>query len=362
MPGKKKSSSGKKAPSKITSRKQNRKTKGKKPAFSSQLKKILILLVVLIAVCLALAIIAKLTLKQERAPYPVQKESASIQPVPEDIIIPEKEKQARIPAPKMSPAQKAKKPGKQQKPTQYEVFKDIHQGLTKKPIFKIKDKIPRIAIIIDDIGYDTNVVNKLLKLDTNITFALLPFSPFGKKISHKLYSAGAEIMLHLPMEPVSYPKNDPGPGVLLSDMSPDTLLKQLKNNLDDIPHISGVNNHMGSELTTHADQMNQIFSILKKNNLFYIDSRTSLDTKAWPAARLLRLRFAQRDVFLDNNQNIEYISGQIHELVRLAHKDGYAIGIGHPYKSTIQALSRELPKLKNRVYLVRVSELTAVPE
>jgi uncharacterized protein len=335
----------------------------KKSGSSTQFKKILIAIAVLIAFCFAAAIIANLLFRDQQPSHSVKKErqeirrkqtdSSGIQPIPENIIEHRKEKQH------VDSVQKSKK---QQLPAQYEIFKDIHNGLSKKPIFKVKDKIPRIAIIIDDIGYDNNIINKLIELDSNITFAILPFSPFGKEISRKLHSIGADIMLHLPMEPVSYPQNDPGPGVLLSSMPPDVLLEQLKNNLDDIPYIIGVNNHMGSELCTHANKMNQIFSILKKNNLFYIDSRTALGSQAWSSARLLKLRFAQRDIFLDNNQNVNYIIGQIKELVRLAYKDGYAIGIGHPYAATLDALSKELPKLKKDLYFVKVSELTAVPE
>nr|NJM03161.1 divergent polysaccharide deacetylase family protein [Desulfobacula sp.] len=129
-----------------------------------------------------------------------------------------------------------------------------------------------------------------------------------------------------------------------------------------MPYIVGVNNHMGSELTTHADQMNQIFTILKKENLFFIDSRTSLKSQGQASARLLKLKFAHRDVFLDNRQETEYIAGQLRELVGTAKKNGSAIGIGHPYKATLLALSKELPKLKDKVEIVRASELTAIPE
>ena len=327
------------------------------------------MIVALIAVCLALAIIANLSFQPDKPssrlssrPSHSVKETISRKPaepsIPqlsqEDIIVHEKEKTGEI------PAQKQKKAKKRQLPAQYEVA--ITQGPAKKPIFKIKDKIPRIAIIIDDIGYNEHIINKLIDLDANITFAILPFSPFGKKISKKLHSNGADIMLHLPMEPISYPTNDPGPGVLLSDMTPDVFLEQLKNNLNDIPHIIGVNNHMGSKLCTDSNQMNRILSLLKRDDLFYIDSGTVSGSKAWFSARLLKLRFAQRDVFLDNDKNVEYIIGQINKLVRLAQKDGYAIGIGHPYGTTLQALAMEVPKLKNKLYFVRVSELTAVPE
>lgn len=168
-------------------------------------------------------------------------------------------------------------------------------------------------------------------------------------------------MLHLPMEPVQYPTANPGPGAILSSMTPDELLTQLKKDIKDVPYIRGVNNHMGSRLTSQADQMNQIFTILKKEKLFFIDSRTAPKSQGKASARLLKVRFAQRDVFLDNIQEYAYIKGQLRELVGLAEKHGSAIGIGHPYKATLDTLSRELPKLKDKVTIVRASRLTHIP-
>ncbi|MCK5838108.1 MAG: divergent polysaccharide deacetylase family protein, partial [Desulfobacula sp.] len=168
-------------------------------------------------------------------------------------------------------------------------------------------------------------------------------------------------MLHLPMEPMGYPRVNPGPGAILSGMSPDLLLDQLRKDIQEVPYVVGVNNHMGSRLTSHSDQMNQIFTILKKERLFFVDSRTSSASQCEASARLFKLKFAHRDVFLDNLQETAYITGQIKKLIDLAKKHGSAIGIGHPYKATLKALSRELPKLKNTVDIVRASDLTAIP-
>jgi polysaccharide deacetylase 2 family uncharacterized protein YibQ len=224
-----------------------------------------------------------------------------------------------------------------------------------------KDHIPQIVIIIDDIGYDKKIAMALCDLDSNITFSVLPFAPFGKIISKQLHAKGSQLMLHLPMEPVKYPEVNPGPGAILSSMSPDTLLDQLKKNMDDVPNIVGVNNHMGSKITTRSAQMNQIFTILKRENLFFIDSRTAPESKCKASARLLKLRFGQRDVFLDNFQNQEYITGQFEKLKALAIKHGSAIGIGHPYEATFHTLSSELPKLKNKIKIVRADRLVSIP-
>jgi len=315
-------------------------------------------------VCLTVAMIADLFFHPGRPEKKliVQKPvvPSEIKPVEEDIQEPKdkkqveglKEKSDKLTQDKAAPDKSIK----------FEVFEDVDQTIVEKPPPKIKDKIPRIAIIIDDLGYDKKIAQEFIELNSNLTFSVLPFSPFGRNVSEELHSKGAEIMLHLPMEPVDHPNVDPGPGAILSAMAPDDLLNQLKKDIKDVPYIVGVNNHMGSELTTHSDQMNQIFTILKKENLFFIDSRTSFKSQGQPSARLLKLKFAHRDVFLDNHQDAEYIAGQFAQLVGLAKKNGSSIGIGHPYKATFLALSKELPKLKNKVEIVRASELTVIPE
>ena len=246
----------------------------------------------------------------------------------------------------------------------YEIFEELDHGqVEKKPVLpKEADDIPRIAIIIDDIGYDRQVAMDLCLLDSHLTFSVLPFSPFGLSIAEKLSAKGAQLMLHLPMEPVQYPKVNPGPGALFSSMTPDNLLAQLRKNLNQVPGVVGVNNHMGSKLTADSDKMNQIFTILKKKGLFYIDSRTSPISQGEASARLFKLNFAQRDIFLDNFQNISYISGQFARLIKIAQKHGTAIGIGHPYKVTLEALKIELPKLKGKIRIVPASQLVNVIE
>lgn len=159
------------------------------------------------------------------------------------------------------------------------------------------------------------------------------------------------------MEPMEYPEVDPGVGALLSSMTPDDLLDQLQEDLDSVPLAVGVNNHMGSRLTQDPARMRQIFTILKKRNLFFVDSLTSPQSCCQQSALLLKLKFAQRHVFLDHVQDQNAIRFQIKRLVSMARKHGKAIGIGHPYPATWEVLSEELPNIKNQVELVRVSEL-----
>ncbi len=217
--------------------------------------------------------------------------------------------------------------------------------------------MPSVAIIIDDIGYDRKMAERFLELDGVLTFSLFPHSPYRESISQKIQAKGMEMMLHLPMEPEEYPGVQPGPGALLVSMSAERFAAQMEKNLDSIPGIKGVNNHMGSRLTTVPSLMYRIFSELKKRDLFFIDSFTSQRTVCPSTARLLQIPFAQRDVFLDHVQDAEIIRGQIRLLIRIAETCGEAVGIGHPHEVTCEVLAEQLPELQKKVRLVPASRI-----
>ena len=237
------------------------------------------------------------------------------------------------------------------------------EKVLRKPDYKPKPMpkgLPKVAIIIDDIGYERRVAEKFLSLDAVLTFSVFPHSPFQQRIIRKAHAKGFEIMLHLPMEPDEYPEVDPGPDALLTSMSPDELIDQLNKNLDAVPLIKGVNNHMGSKMTTESTQMYQIFSVLKKRGLFFVDSRTTSESICKPSARLLQVPFAQRDVFLDHVQEPDFIRRQLKELIRIAEIHGTAIGIAHPHLVTYEIFREELPELQKKVRLVPASSIVQI--
>jgi polysaccharide deacetylase 2 family uncharacterized protein YibQ len=364
------------SPKKTSAKKAPGKKKGikkkLKPNLGKELKKILLGVVILLAVCLTLAMIIDIFMSQGKRDPGLESPKSGISKTEKPKFPGDKKHISPVfedPTGMFNDDTLNKKPytglrAKSQRPIIYEIFEDLdHGGLEKKPSLPTGGKdIPRIAIIIDDIGYDKKIAMDLYHLNSDLTFSVLPFSPFGSSIAKTLSAKGAQLMLHLPMEPVQYPKANPGPGALFLSMTPDTLLEQLRKDLKQVPGIVGVNNHMGSKVTADSDKMNQVFTVLKNENLFFIDSRTSSVSKGEASARLFNLRFAQRDIFLDNSQNIPYITGQLRELIRIAKKHGTAIGIGHPYKATLETLKIELPKLAGKIHIVPASQLVAFLE
>jgi polysaccharide deacetylase 2 family uncharacterized protein YibQ len=270
------------------------------------------------------------------------------------LITPEKPSKPAAPAKSVPAAKKSST----QRPT-FEIYPSKDVPPVKKPLkppTPVK-QLPLVAIIIDDLGYDKKIALNLSKLNARLTFSILPFSPFQKSIARLSREKGFGIMLHLPMEPLEYPNIDPGPGTLLTSMTPDQLTRQLEKDLDAVPYIRGVNNHMGSKMTAESGQMYQIFSILKKRGLYFVDSRTTAETLCKPSARLFQIPFAQRDIFLDHRVEVEFIRKQLKELVRIAQRNGYAVGIGHPHSLTYQVLHEMLPDLRKKIRLVPASEI-----
>lgn len=221
----------------------------------------------------------------------------------------------------------------------------------------LKGKLPAIAIIIDDIGYDPKIAEKFIGLNTAITLSILPGSPYQEQIVKMAREKGLDLMLHLPMEPMEYPAVNPGQGALLTSMMPDVLIRQLNDDLDAVPYIKGVNNHMGSKLTTSSDQMNQILSSIKQRNLFFIDSRTTGESQARSSAKLFQVPYAERDVFLDHIQEPEAIRKQLRLLLKKAAANGHAIAIAHPHAMTFQILQEALPDLEKKATIVPASAM-----
>ena len=227
----------------------------------------------------------------------------------------------------------------------------------------LRKGLPRIAIIIDDLGYEPYIIDDFLKLGLPLAFSVLPRAPFTQSVVRKASHGGKELILHLPMEPTDYPNINPGPGALLTNMSARKIRATLNRHFEEVPGIRGVNNHMGSYFTAKRDKMAVVMRELKKRNLFYIDSRTTTETVAHELAEMMGVPVASRSVFLDNDLSLKVMRFQMERLLGIARHSGAAIGIGHPYEETLNLLKNYLGKLRTRVKVVPVSELIGqVPE
>lgn len=246
----------------------------------------------------------------------------------------------------------------QQRPVPPRVAEITPQHLPVPPRVAPPPRRPQVAIVIDDLGWDLQAAQSLLALDAPLSFAILPAAPYQSYIVQEAQRRGRDVLLHLPMEPHGYPDIDPGRDALLSRMHAAELAAHLERALQVLPTVVGVNNHMGSRLTENREAMRVVMQHLKQHNLFFLDSRTSLHSLAYHTAREMGVRTAQRHIFLDHEVHRDKIAQRLDDLMALANTHGWAIGIGHPYPETLQALQQSLSTLRRSgVELVPVSYL-----
>lgn len=217
--------------------------------------------------------------------------------------------------------------------------------------------IPKVAFIIDDLGYETEIAIKMMELEFPLTFSILPFLKYSGYIAEEGKKNNREIMLHLPMEP-NNSSADPGPGAIKSYMSEEEIRQAVRGSIFDFPYVIGVNNHMGSKITEDREIMKIILEEIRRYDLFFIDSITTRNSIAYQVAQEMGVKTAVRTVFLDNESDMEYIKGQMLEAQEIALRDGEAIAIGHSRINTFYVLKRMIPELiKAGIEIVPVSEL-----
>jgi len=247
-------------------------------------------------------------------------------------------------------------------PFLYEIFskKDEESQLfhkfTKDRRITIGDK-PKVAIIIDDLGYQKEIAERILNLKFPITISVLPFLSDSQVVAKMAKEKGLTVLLHLPMEPHNSNVN-PGKGAIFSTMNGEEIRNKMLASLLEFPEADGINNHMGSKVTENKEIMRIVLSEIKKRGLFFIDSMTSPDSVGYKLSKEMSIKTAFRSVFLDNEQDVDYIRNQVSLLKEFAIRNGNAIAIGHPYCNTIDVLN-ELDILLEAegVEIVKLEEL-----
>jgi len=250
------------------------------------------------------------------------------------------------------------KPAKEKTSASIPIEKKEKKKIVVSKIEKMPLPLRQVAIIIDDIGYDLVSVKELLKVNADITYSVLPFLIHSREAAEMLHKANKEILLHLPMEPVSYPREKPGSGALFTDMNNEELVFQLEKDIEAVPYIVGVNNHMGSKFMEDKEKLTLIFSKLKKKNLFFIDSRTAANSEAFAAAQKVGLPVAARKIFLDNNRDYNEIYNNLLNISKNNGDVSPLIVIGHPYPETIRAIKDATRVLREKgILIVPVSQI-----
>jgi uncharacterized protein len=200
-----------------------------------------------------------------------------------------------------------------------------------------------VIIVIDDLGIVKDMTQEMIDMDAPKTLAFLPYANnISPQVNHA-YNKGHDILVHIPMEPKS--RLDPGPNALLSSASAKVQMDTIEYNLSQFENYIGINNHMGSLFTEDSAAVNRLLSVIKKRELLVLDSKTTANSVLESQAEEQKIPVINRDVFLDNTEDFNYIMGQLRLLERIAKKYGNALAIGHPYPETVEALKKWIPTL-----------------
>ena len=219
---------------------------------------------------------------------------------------------------------------------------------------------PLLAILIDDAGESLSQLEPFMDIPLPLSFAVLPATSHPVEVATALKAQGRDLLAHIPMEPVSADQIS-GRGFLMTAMSTRQLLKTLDWNLGTVPAALGVNNHMGSRFTRDGRAMTVVFDELKRRGLYFLDSRTDPATACNEAARRTRIRFMERDVFLDNDPASAAIEGMLQKALDLARTRGCAIAIGHPRAATAEVITRLARDPDRDVDVIPVTRLLGHP-
>ena len=211
-----------------------------------------------------------------------------------------------------------------------------------------------IGIVIDDFGYRNDEISDgFLELDARLTYAIIPGHRYSTSFGEKAVESGYEVIVHMPMENTgkTYGEEE---FVLMTAMDHETIQRRLNNAIEEIPTAIGMNNHQGSKASADQNIMSNVAKVMKERGLFFLDSRTTIETIGETTMEVFGVPTARRNIFLDNEDDEEKIEKQLMKLVKRSEEVGSAIGIGHVKPKTLNVLSDQIPKLKKKGYKFEV--------
>jgi polysaccharide deacetylase 2 family uncharacterized protein YibQ len=221
-------------------------------------------------------------------------------------------------------------------------------GQTDEQVREVPEEIPSeskptavyLAVVIDDAGYSLSNLEPFLRYPGPLTIAILPHLTYSVESAENARKAGKDVILHCPMEPLG--DEDPGPGAILVEHDKEKIQSLLEAAFQSVPEAVGMNNHMGSRVMQDSRVMETIMSDLKSRKKFFLDSRTVPNSMAEFYASRYGVSFLERNIFLDNDNQLNAIRKQFLEGVELAKNQGYAILIGHVSNRAILTIVEEL--------------------
>jgi hypothetical protein len=336
---------------------QKRKTsrKRKKNRFSDGLRAFLLAgLIVVSAIAVSLTIISihtALNKKPQTAILETEPPS-ELQTVTETVVLPVvPSPQPTAPTPTPSPPST---PGRSTTPSRPPAADNSAAAKPAAVAPKPVENQGTLVFVIDDAGNNLRELEPFLRVPGPLTIAVLPGLPYSAEAARRIRAAGKEVILHQPMEAIG--AQNPGPGAIYSNMSADEIRAVLSRNIAEIGPVTGINNHQGSRITMDREAVQTILAFCAEHNLYFLDSRTTADTVVPAVARQMGMKIAERNVFIDNEQNKNAMIRYIETGLVRAQRNGSAVMIGHAWSPALAPLLTEkFPVLIEQGYTIKTA-------
>ena len=243
-------------------------------------------------------------------------------------------------------------------PAQAPVFEDYsHVSEATQPPAHVLAHVHGLALILDDVGYDLTELRRALALPYTMAISVMPDAPYARQAAELAHTAGHVVMLHMPMEPDSVLLQKRMDGSFLRVGMPDARIRTLMlQALSEVPYVQGVNNHMGSLLTSKAGPMAAVMQVCREKHLFFVDSRTSAASVAAKMAARAGVPWTSRQVFLDDKTDEAYLQRMWNKALACEQRYGACVVIAHPHPKTIDFLEQHTGKGR-RVPMLAVTEV-----
>ena len=212
--------------------------------------------------------------------------------------------------------------------------------------------IGALVFVIDDAGNNLRELEPFLNLPGSLTIAVLPGLPYSAEAARRIRAAGKEVILHQPMEAIG--AQDPGPGAIISGMNANEIREVFTRNIAEVGPVAGMNNHQGSKITMDAEAMKTILNFCIENKIYFLDSRTTAETVVPSVAQQIGMKIAERNVFIDNEQNKDAMLRYITTGLTRAQRNGSVIMIGHTWSPALAPLLAEMfPRYIEQGYTIK---------
>jgi polysaccharide deacetylase 2 family uncharacterized protein YibQ len=219
---------------------------------------------------------------------------------------------------------------------------------------------PRLAIVVDDCGYDPTRDADWLKFPEKITLAVIPFGPSSRRLAQSAQERGFGVLIHVPMEPEGSVSDRTESFRLRRGMSGEEMETLLGKMIEENPWATGISNHMGSAFTADPKSMATFVSLLKRKGLSLLDTMTTSRSVAVRAALQAGIPVARRDVFLDADMEPEEMRLQWKKAIAIAKETGTAVLLCHGRRESLRTMLDLVPDLEAEgVRAVTLAELLA---